>query len=244
MMNIAGMVTCPYIIILVDAPKDTKANDVLMIDGLYADDLVSNETSRLSWMSGIVYKGKKPARDAAKKTTMVVAMTDAAENGIGVPAVLIGIAVVEVDIKNKEDRFVTIGGTSSSSSDVVSSPQEGFAVRLTPVPGTGDTGKTWCTIRIPAGGGSLFPVKLTKKGGNAGDANGPCSFTYTLATYPNEVTIESDQVADDNDQVLMQRWPIGKMKEAKIGLATVNKDGKIVLVWCDETPDFKKCPDK
>jgi hypothetical protein len=87
---------------------------------------------------------------------------------------------------------------------------------------------------------------MKKTGGDAGDHKTKCSFTYTVKAFPEESGAADLETGFDptKDPSKFQRPEIGKMKEADFGLAGFDKDGKVMIAWCNEVIEAKACKTK
>ncbi len=84
--------------------------------------------------------------------------------------------------------------------------------------------------------GKMFPVLVTKTGGDAGDLSEQCSFVY--AVYD----LDSNLLSYDTSPV-WARPAKGKMVPAVRGIA-YRHNGDLVLFQVDEVPDLGECPDE
>jgi len=235
--SVYAMCASPYTVVMVRPPLGAKANEAFMVESFLGGNL-EDSGPRSGWMANVIYDCVKPERERAKNATFVVTLADYCPTGV--PAVMVGVAVCQVHVRNTHERYVTVDGDGA----LVSSSQDGFAQRITPRPGGGVTGPVWCTVRLPVGGGgSLFPVFLNLKEGGSGSASEACSYAYHAATYPDDMGVPDADMADGG-KPRMQRWPAGRMKPAQYGLASWNDDGKVVIFWCDEVPVVDTCEEE
>ena len=107
----------------------------------------------------------------------------------------------------------------------------------------GGTGEKWALIRIGHGDvATLFPVMLKKSGGEAGDHETRCSFTYNVHEFPDSSGSTLAENIDPNANDKYYRRPdYGKFKEANFGLALYDEDGELKIAWCNEVIVTKSC---
>lgn len=83
---------------------------------------------------------------------------------------------------------------------------------------------------------SVFPVKLTKTGGSAGNKTTQCSFSYTVKDYTGSTTLATSKGLTGNGQRVVN----AQMTEGTLGLAYYD-GGTLKLIWADERFDQKNC---
>jgi hypothetical protein len=100
----------------------------------------------------------------------------------------------------------------------------------------------WAIIRIGSGRSTLFPVKLEKTGGEAGDDEKATSWTYkvTDALTDEELETDIDPTASPHQ---WKRPSIGAYTAATFGYAHYDNDNKVVLGWLNEIPELAACKD-
>ena len=191
------------------------------------------------FLSRVTVKGATPAK--AHKD-FVITLADAPGGSAAlVPALYSGICPALVNIEKKEHTHAKAEGSGALKSGF-----GGFARIVYPPASSRSTGTQWCYVSIPDPPPALFPVTMKKTGGDAGDHKTKCSFTYDVKLFPEESGASALETGLDptKDPSKFQRPEIGKMKEATFGTATVDDNGKLVIVWCNEVMVAKACKTK
>jgi len=103
-------------------------------------------------------------------------------------------------------------------------------------------GPCWALIRIGHGNTSaLFPVTLENVGGDAGDHESQCSFTYDVYDFPDTGGPALAQDLDPNSDDFYRRPDLGKFREANFGLAMYDANNELKIAWCNEVMETKSC---
>ena len=103
-------------------------------------------------------------------------------------------------------------------------------------------GEKWALVRIGHGDTSaLFPVILEKTGGEAGDHESQCSFTYDVCEFPDTGGVALAESINPNDDNFYRRLSLGKMKAANFGLALFDENSNLKIAWCNEVMETKSC---
>ena len=191
------------------------------------------------FLSRVTVKGQTPAK-SHKDFVITLADAPGGEAAL-VPALFAGICPCLVNIEKKEHTHARADGAGPLKSGF-----GGFARIVHPPASSRSTGSQWCYVSIPDPPPAIFPVTMKKTGGDAGDHQNQCSFTYTVKAFPEESgapDLETD-LDPAKDPSKCQRPEIGNMKEATFGTAAVDGDGKLVIVWCNEVLSVKACKTK
>ncbi|MFH1022136.1 MAG: hypothetical protein V1809_01965 [Planctomycetota bacterium] len=96
----------------------------------------------------------------------------------------------------------------------------------------------WAVVRLGTSPG-VFPVKLVKTGGAAGDETVPASYTYDV----RDMITDEMLLADVSPTLSPHQWkrpPVGRMIEATFGYAHLHENG-FALGWINETVDQEAC---
>ncbi|MCL2623413.1 MAG: hypothetical protein FWD31_07075 [Planctomycetaceae bacterium] len=198
--------------------------DVVGLDG------AAEQRNLDEFRNRIIFRGVIPAKRHRGK--FAVLQEDAAPNMV-VRACVYGVtqAVIKADDQQLTwcdiqegvtDHLVSGGGTEVLWSD------ESATYR-------------WSLIRIGGGGRSaLFPVRLSRTGGEQGDDTQVASWTYQVTD-----ALTDEVLGDDiNPTALPHQWKrpgIGALREATFGYAHRDKDDKLVLGWINETLYLERC---
>jgi hypothetical protein len=90
--------------------------------------------------------------------------------------------------------------------------------------------------------GDCIAVAMTTDGGADGDDTTAATWTYTLAEFASPGLVLAEDVDIDADPHYWQR-DIGPVAAATRGIISFDRDGILVLVWCNELPDSGLCPE-
>jgi hypothetical protein len=154
-----------------------------------------------------------------------------------------GVCPVKIDVPDEEHewRYAEIADGVTANLKV---SLQGSATILWRA---GGTGVQWAVVRL---GQSVpmhvFPVELTKVGGEQGDEENPASWTYDVLDVVTGETLASgvDPVASPHK---WQRPSVGQMIAATFGYAHYQPNDagemELVLGWINEMVDQEACPD-
>jgi hypothetical protein len=180
-----------------------------------------------------VLRGVVPNKDHKGK---FVVLQEAAAPGSVVRACLSGLTVARVYVEDNNQP---------KACDV----EEGYTYDLTGGGSGGasilwienGTGAKWALIRIGYGDTSiLFPITLSKSGGEEGDEKTATSWRYNVTHALTKETLAEDV----NPTASPHQWRrpgIGKMTQATFGYAHFNSDDKLVIGWINETFVLGSC---
>ncbi|GHT33426.1 hypothetical protein FACS1894214_5210 [Planctomycetales bacterium] len=186
----------------------------------------------------IVFKGVAPQKK--HKGKFAVIQQDAAPNQI-VRACIYGATVARVQkSSDSQSNSQTSDNTEIKFCDI----KEDETSTLT----SGGNGaevlwyddSQWAIIRIGSGRSTLFPVKLEKTGGEAGDDKKATSWTYKVTDALTDEKLEEDV----NPTASPHQWKrpsVGAYSAATFGYAHYDNDNKIVLGWLNEIPEVEVC---
>ncbi|MBN2581475.1 MAG: hypothetical protein JXL80_00295 [Planctomycetes bacterium] len=154
--------------------KNGSGADRLRFDVLGIDTPVITPTdNENAFKSKVVLNGSTPS-ESDHLGRFVILLEPLAGGKVGM-ACAAGVCAVHIDVQNEDHRFADIKDGEAAS---LESRESGAATILWKEPGTG---LKWAVVHVAgAVPPALFPVTVTKDGGEAGDAGTDCSFTYTV----------------------------------------------------------------
>ena len=189
------------------------------------------------WEFSLQYIAVKPDPD---KYAFAVAMEDISEGAAGF-ALAFGIHAVRVDMKNGNHQYAKAIKDQTAHLESC----EAGPVRI--LWRAAASGECDALVQFPAPPPppQLIPVILSKTGGDAGDKNSSCTFTYNVKAFPDDSGAETlaSGLNPAASPSKYRRPSIGKMREADFGIAAFDKNGKAFIVWCNEVLVLKSCDD-
>jgi len=148
---------------------DRQRFDVLGIDA----PVITPTDNEDAFKNKVVLSGTTPS-ESDHLGRFVVLLEPLADGKVGM-ACAAGVCAVHVDVQHENHRFADVKDGEAAS---LESRESGAATILWKESGTG---LKWAVVHVAgAVPPMMFPVLVTKDGGNAGDIITNCSFTYTV----------------------------------------------------------------
>jgi len=148
---------------------DRSRFDVLGIDA----PVITPTDNEDAFKNKVVLSGSTPA-EGDHSGRFVILLEPLADGKVGM-ACASGVCAAHVDVQHEDHQFADIKDGNASS---LQSRESGAATILWKETGTG---LKWGIVNLAgAMPPALFPVLVTKDGGEAGDADTDCSLTYTV----------------------------------------------------------------
>ena len=148
---------------------DRQRFDVLGIDS----PVITPTDNEDAFKNKVVLSGTTPS-ESDHLGRLAILLEPLANGKVGMACVA-GVCAVHVDVQHEDHQFADIKDGDASS---LQSRENGAATILWKETGTG---LKWAVVHLAgAVPPVLFPVLVTKDGGEAGDADTDCSFTYTV----------------------------------------------------------------
>jgi len=148
---------------------DRQRFDVLGVDA----PIITPTDNEDAFKNKVLLSGSTPT-ESDHLGRFVILLVPLADGKVGM-ACASGVCAVHVDVQHEDHRFADIRDAEASS---LQSRESGAATILWKETGTG---LKWAVVHVAgAMPPVLLPVTVTKDGGDAGDADTDCSFTYTV----------------------------------------------------------------
>jgi hypothetical protein len=182
----------------------------------------------------IVMDGVKPTKEHKGKFAV---LQEDAEPEQCVRACLYGVTIAKVESKSESESKIRFCDVKENNTEILASGGGGAEVLWH------DKQSNWAIIRIGSGKSTLFPVTLSQTGGEQGDHEKVCSWTYTVKDALSDEELETD--IDPNESPHEWKRPsLGAMTKASFGYAHYDNDDALVLGWINEVIEVESCGDE